>query len=346
MKVLILHNDVSLDHSPSDLDVLYQVDAVRAALQELGHAVETRSCTLDLTRTKADLEATSPDVVFNLIESLANRDRLGAAGPLLLDALRIPYTGVPTAALLVTNGKLTTKARLLAAQLPTAPWWTDVSTGWHGLPWPTPDARPELDPTCQLTPLMIKAVWEHASFHMDDSAIVSPTCTGELAELVQAREARTGQPHFAEPFLEGREFNLSVLGSANGPVVLPPAEIDFSAFPVDKPRIVGYTAKWHENSFEFQNTPRSFEFPPQDANLLAELSRLAIACWHAFDLRGYVRVDFRVDRAGRSWILEINSNPCLSPDAGFYAAVGRAGLSFADAVERILEDAMAAARGC
>jgi D-alanine-D-alanine ligase len=346
MKVLILHNDVSQDHSPSDLDVLYQIDAVRSALQELGHAVETRSCTLDLTRTKADLEAMRPDVVFNLIESLANTDRLGAAGPLLLDALRVPYTGVPTVAQLVTNGKLTTKARLLAAQLPTAPWWTDVSSGWHGLPWPTADALPELDPTCQLTPLMIKAVWEHASFHMDDSAIVSPACTRELAELIQERERRTGQPHFAEPYLEGREFNLSVLGTANGPEVLPPAEIDFSAFPSDKPRIVGYTAKWHEDSFEFQNTPRSFDFPAHDASLLAELRRLAIACWHAFDLRGYVRVDFRVDRAGRPWILEINSNPCLSPDAGFYAAVQRAGLTFADAVERILEDAMAAARGC
>ena len=35
--------------------------------------------------------------------------------------------------------------------------------------------------------------------------------------------------------------------------------------PHDKPRIVGYTAKWHENSFEFQHTPRSFDFPAKDA---------------------------------------------------------------------------------
>lgn len=344
MKVLILHNDVSLDRSPSDLDVLFQVDAVRGALQARGHAVETRACTLDLTRTKTDLEATRPDVVFNLIESLANTDRLMAAGPLLMDALRIPYTGVPTAALLVTNGKLTTKARLLAAHLPTAPWWSSAAQRWQGLPWPTADECCEPDPTGRLSPLMIKAVWEHASFEMDDSAIVAPANVEELAAIVGARDARTGHPHFAEPFLEGREFNLSVLASPTGPQVLPPAEIDFSAFPADKPRIVGYTAKWDENSFEFQHTPRSFDFPPSDSALLAELSRLSVACWHAFDLRGYVRVDFRVDHAGRPWILEINSNPCLSPDAGFYAAVERAGLTFADAVERIIQDALDAAQ--
>ena len=111
------------------------------------------------------------------------------------------------------------------------------------------------------------------------------------------------------------------------PQVLPPAEIDFGDFPPDKPRIVGYQAKWDDESFEYHHTPRRFEFPSTDRALLAELSRLAADCWHQFGLRGYVRVDFRVDRDGRPWILEVNSNPCLSLDAGFAAAVQRAGIT-------------------
>jgi D-alanine-D-alanine ligase len=121
--------------------------------------------------------------------------------------------------------------------------------------------------------------------------------------------------------------------------VLPPAEIDFSAFPPDKPRIVGRQAKWEEASFDFQNTPRRFDFSPADQPLVERLSRLARDTWTLFGLRGYVRVDFRVDLAGEPWILEINANPCLSPDAGFAAALAQASIPFPRAVARILEDA-------
>jgi GNAT superfamily N-acetyltransferase len=118
--------------------------------------------------------------------------------------------------------------------------------------------------------------------------------------------------------------------------VLPPAEIDFSAFPAGKPQIVGYQAKWDDASFEFHQTPRRFDFPAEDGPLVGRLSELARRCWEVFDLAGYVRVDFRVDRAGQPWILEINTNPCLSPDAGYAAALARAGIRYEDAIERIV----------
>jgi D-alanine-D-alanine ligase len=342
MRIVVLHNDVSTDISPSDLDVLNQRDAVVAALRHLGHEAEAWSCTLDLSGTKTLLETQRPDVVFNLVESLGGTDRLMSAAPLLFDALQLPYTGVPTRALLITNGKLTTKQCLRQAGLPTAPWFTAQTALWQGLPWPdtsgsTTDSGTH---TARLAPLIVKAIWEHASFHMDDGAIVSPMTNAELAEVLRSRERTTGQPHFAEPYVEGREFNLSLLASDVGPDVLPPAEIDFGDFPPDKPRIVGYQAKWDDDSFEYHHTPRQFEFPSTDCALLAELSRLAADCWHRFGLRGYARVDFRVDRDGRPWILEVNSNPCLSLDAGFAAALRRAGITYEQAMSRIILDAL------
>ena len=111
------------------------------------------------------------------------------------------------------------------------------------------------------------------------------------------------------------------------------------AAPVGKPRMVGYRAKWVEGSFEYGNTPRRFEFPPEDAGLLRSLVSLSRECWRVFDLRGYARVDFRVDASGRPWVLEINTNPCISPDAGFMAAAERDGLSIEDVVRRIVADA-------
>lgn len=343
MRIVVLHNDVSADHAPSDLDVLNQRDAVQAALEALGHESEAWSCTLDLSATKTRLEASRPDVVFNLVESLGGTDRLMAAAPLLLDALRLPYTGVPTPGLLLTNGKLTTKRHLLAAGLPTAPWFTASAARWQGLTGAASggSAAPAGGHTAQLAPVVIKAIWEHASFQMDDAAIVSPQSDAELARVLRMREQTTGQPHFAERYLEGREFNLSLLAGDGGPQVLPPAEIDFADYPPGKPRIVGYQAKWDEQSFEYHHTPRRFVFPPADSDLVAELSRLSIDCWHQFGLRGYARVDFRVDSANRPWILEVNSNPCLSLDAGFAAAVEQAGMTYDQAMDRIIRDALA-----
>ena len=104
--------------------------------------------------------------------------------------------------------------------------------------------------------------------------------------------------------------------------------------------MVGYRAKWQEDSFEYVHTPRSFEFDASDGALLERLRELALDCWNRLDLCGYARVDFRVDDRGRPWILEVNANPCLSPDAGFAAAGERAGLDLRAISSCILETAL------
>jgi len=92
MHVVILHNAVSPDDSVADRDVLIQVEAVSAALRELGHRSSTIQCTLDLAAARARLAEVTPDVVFNLVESLGGSDWLAAAATGLLDTLAIPYT--------------------------------------------------------------------------------------------------------------------------------------------------------------------------------------------------------------------------------------------------------------
>jgi D-alanine-D-alanine ligase len=188
--------------------------------------------------------------------------------------------------------------------------------------------------------VILKPVWEHASLGMDDSAVMSVASADEQRRRVNDWAQWLGRPCFSEDYIDGREFNLSVLAGPHGPEVLPPAEIDFSAFPDDKPRIVGYQAKWEPESFEYQHTPRRFELPAADAPLVKRLCELARETWTLFGLAGYARVDFRVDHSGEPWILEINTNPCLSPDAGFAAAIAQAGLTYEAAIERIIADAI------
>jgi D-alanine-D-alanine ligase len=324
MRITVLHNAVAPDARDDELDVLVQVQAVMQALQQLGHEPQTLPCTLDLDALRRALLQDRPEVVFNLTEGLGGTDRLQHVAPSLLEALGLPYTGATALALWLTNDKLHAKARLQQAGLPTPVWATAADADQIAIPGP----------------MIIKAIYEHSSVGLDDDSIVTCRNGRELAERVRQAESRLGQPCFAEQFIAGREFNLSLLAGPAGPQVLPPAEIDFGAFPADKPRIVGYRAKWFVDAFEFAHTPRTFDFPAADEPLLARLADLASRCWSSFGLRGYNRVDFRVDRDGQPFILEINTNPCLSPDAGFAAALARAGLDLPQAVERLLHDAL------
>lgn len=327
MRVAVLYNAVSPEHSEADRDVLEQVRVVTEALKTLGHEPVGLACTLDLAAVADWLRQVRPEKVFNLVESLGGSDWLGHLVPGLLDVLGLPYTGSPTEAVVLSTQKLLAKGRLHEAGLATPGWIAPDGHEGGGAAVANP----------RRGPWILKTLWEHASFALDDQSLVKNAPADWRAWLAQRRR-QLGRPCFVEQYIDGREFNLSLL-EADGPQVLPPAEIDFSDFPDGKPRIVGYRAKWVADSPEFQQTPRRFDFPEADGPLLAELCQRARACWELFGLRGYGRVDFRVDRQGQPWILEINANPCLSPDAGFAAALARAGISFPDAVQRILDAA-------
>jgi D-alanine-D-alanine ligase len=259
--------------------------------------------------------------------------------PSLLDAIHIPYTGSPAAAIFLTTHKLLAKERLRHAGIPTPEAFilgkTLAPLGCLGTPCPSGQAHN----FGHAVSYILKTVWEHASFGLDDSAVVQPKDAADLEERLRERTALMGRECFAERYVDGREFNLSLLEGTEGPQVLPPAEIDFTGFPTDRPRIVGYKAKWEAESAEYVLTPRSFDFPATDSPLLDRLGAMARACWHAFGLKGYARVDFRVDPDGEPWVLEINANPCLSPDAGFAAALSRSGIPYDAAIGRILDAA-------
>lgn len=334
MRVTIVHNAVADDDAPDERDVLVQAEAIRAALSALGHEPGALPCTLDLSEVKRRLTDLRPDLIFNIVESLDGKGRLIHVIPFLLDALNVPYTGACAEAMCLTSHKVLAKQRLAAAHLPTPPWIG---------PWP--DDLPNLPPTAPDPAGMpdgkwiVKSVWEHASIGLDETTQLLCDHAERAATLLRERAPRLGGACFAERFIDGREFNLALLAAPGGPQVLPPAEILFEGYADQALKIVGYRAKWDSDSYEFHHTPRRFDFPPADAALLARLRDLALQCWRLFGLNGYARVDFRIDAAGRPWILEINANPCLSPDAGFAAALEAAGISYAGAVGRILSDA-------
>lgn len=328
MKIMVVHNRVTAQDGPDARDVLIQAEAVSGALSSLGHEASIISCSLDLEEIRKILVEIKPDLVFNLVEDLDGYGQLIHLFPFLLDALGIPYTGARAEAIFLTSHKTMAKERMRAVELPTPSWvgpYPVIGTLSAGK---VKDSR-----------WIIKSLWEHASLGIDAGSVIKTDSAEILAAELQQRSASLGGACFAEEFIDGREFNLSVLAGESGPGILPPAEIIFEGYNQDMLRIVDYQAKWEEDSYTYHHTPRQFDFAEEDRGLLKRLCDISRRCWEVFGLAGYARVDFRVDNCGHPYILEINANPCLSPDAGFAAAVDRAGIGFDQAVARIVADA-------
>jgi D-alanine-D-alanine ligase len=356
MKVAVIHGAVAESAALDEKDVLVQVNVVSEGLAALGHEPVVVPISLNLEEAARTLTSFNPEIAFNLVESISGKGSLIHIVPALLDTLKIPYTGSGTEAIILTSNKILAKKWLGNAGLPTPQWFTAM------------EIREEQSVS---GPWLVKSAWEHASIGLDEDSVVPEADRGGLLAEMEVRRDMLGGACLAEAFIDGREFNVSLLAGdrglrdtcpfhsvrdsfschveggqdsgadpllacGSGAEVLPLAEIRFDGYPPGKVRIVGYRSKWEEGSFEFNHTPRSFEFPETDAPLIMRLKELAIRCWKLFDLKGYARVDFRVDKEGRPWILEVNTNPCLSPDAGFRAATLRAGLTFSEVLKRII----------
>lgn len=319
LSVLVVHEAFGAGARPDEVDALVQVEQVTEAMSKLGWRVSSLPISLDLDSALTSIGERDPDCVFNLVESLAGDGRMIHFLPALLGTAKVTFTGSHADAMYLSSQKLLAKQLMCSNGIATPAFfindeaYTDNSDTW-----------------------IVKSVWEHASFGMDDGCVV--TGSGNAHARMSESQQKFGGDWFAEQFVDGREFNISVLEQDGQPYILPIAEMTFVDYPKGKPRIVGYAAKWDENAPEYNATCRVF--PSLPAEERDRLRAIVHDCWTAFGLRGYARIDFRMDSAGNPWVLEINANPCLSQDAGFAAAALQAGIAYERLIERVVHAAL------
>lgn len=313
----ILYNQPREGALADELDVLDQVEFIEKHLAELGIETKRKGITGSFMQEIEELACNKPDFVFNLVESINNKGELSYFIPALLNLHSIPYSGNPLEAIFTTTSKRLT-GKILKSE---------------GISSPrsfSPSQNKLLIPGIRY---IVKPVWEDGSLGITEDSVFL------FNEEIREKLKKLDDTHwFIEEFIDGREFNISVLANKNGPEILPPAEIMFYNYTGDKPRIVDFKAKWEMESFEYVNTVR--EFPGDDLNpvLKKKLMDTALKCWHVFGLKGYARVDMRTDPGENPYVIEINANPCISPDGGFVAATKERGLQFNNVLQRIISD--------
>jgi len=317
MRILVLHSDVPPDAPPDDQDTLLQAEAIEGALKELGYEASRASFAPDPTELEALISEECPELVFNLVETVWGRGVYAPLAPQMLSQLGVPFTGAGAAAMTACSDKILAKRLLRAANLPTANW--SEPPLWSGL---------------GKALFIVKSSTEDASLGLDDGAVVKGQRA--VAARAQACAARYGGHWFAERYIEGREFNVALIEKDGVPAVLPIGEMIFEKWDDRRPRIIGYAAKWHADTTDYQDTTRVFDWRDSEPELYDTLERLSKACWDLFGMTGYARVDFRVDRKGQPYILEINPNPCLEPNAGVAAAAEQAQIPYPQLIDAVV----------
>jgi D-alanine-D-alanine ligase len=316
-KCCIIYNQPRENALPDELDVLDQVDFIETTLHKLGIETYRKGITADFMKEVVTLAAEKPEFVFNLVESINNKGELCYFVPALLNMYNIPYTGNPVEAMFITTSKALTSKTLQKAGIKNP-------GGYY------PSQRKQLVPGNRY---IIKPIWEDGSLGITGESVFTFTPEYEK-KLGEFRDSHW----LIEDYIDGREFNISILAGNDGPEVMPPAEMTFRNFEEGKPKIVDFKAKWEEGTFEYENTIRHFPGEKLESLLKKRIMEAALQCWNVFGLKGYARVDMRVDQNDIPYVIEVNANPCLSPDSGVVAAITDAGLPFTTVVSRIIND--------
>jgi D-alanine-D-alanine ligase len=302
--------------SLSERAVKQEADAVFNALHELDHKpffLELK----DILKDLPSLMNSKPDIIFNLCEGyrgIASEEMNIAA---IWQLLGIPFTGNSPLTLGLAQDKVLTKRLLISSKIR-----TPLYQVYNSFP----------QSTYLKYSLIAKPSREDASLGITQDSVIENF--EALKQTVQKLLEKYRQPILVEQLIDGREFNVSILGN-NPPRVLPISEINFQNIEEGFHQITSYEAKWLEDHPLYKSTPPVC--PAQiNGSLKQKLEKAAIATYNLLQGRDYGRVDFRVDTKENVYVLEYNPNPDISANAGFTRALKAAKIDYPQFVEYLL----------
>ena len=322
MKIAILFDGASAfaTATPDQL-IVGTLDAIQASLVSEGNEVVQVPVHHDgkwiekLRRGKFHL-------AFNMCESIDGIATLESAVISVLELFQIPFTGASSYTAAICLRKHVINGLLEKAGLP-IPRFAVIRRG---------------DPVVSVGfPAIVKPAAEDASIGVEQRSVVKNM--KQLAERVSAMLDRWDEV-LVQRFIDGREVNVGILGDT----VLPIAEIDFSKMPRGRWHIITYQSKWATGSVDDVGAePRCPARLP--AKVATEVRRVALRAWQLSGGFGYGRVDMRIDASGQPWILEVNANPDIAPDAGLARMARVAGTEYPALIRNVCELALAQSRG-
>lgn len=308
LPILLLY-DIDPDWSPDTIESSLQLaDKLYNGLISLGHPVEQVRVYNDALEQVLKEYDPARFIVFNWCEGLPGKPNSYNLVAQILENLGFVYTGAASHALAFSQDKRRVKKRLDDSHIPTPVWEIFNSAQANG--W-------------ERFPAIVKPALEHCSYGITRDALV--WSIDELLQRVQYVLDTFNQPALVEEFIDGREFHVTVIG--NGKLrVLPPAEMDFSAFSQPEDRLCTYDAKFEPSSPAYNLI--ELKLPaPLSPEQQADLEAVSLAAYRVAECRDYARLDIRL-RGDTFYVLDINHNADFSPDTSTALAAELAGIPY------------------
>ncbi len=332
MKVAFLYNvrhiypdpNVLRSHIEADYDDPQTIESITDNLKKCGYSVipieANEEGVLKLYKERKNI-----DIAFNY--SLGNRGKeRNALFPAVLECFGIPYTGsgVLTQALILNKAKC--KDMLKSYGIPVLPHQLFKN-------------KDEILSEKLHYPLIVKPVAQGSSAGITNDSVV---CNAkELKNKVEFVIETFNDDALVEPFLEGREFSIPMLG--NPPKILPIIESDHSKLPYGFNKLDSFEVKW---IFEEESDDNNLTCPAKISSKLEnEIDDICLKIWNTLGIFDLCRIDIRCDRENNPYVLEVNSPPGLIPpeisETSYFPYSARInGISYQKLLKTIIESAM------
>ncbi len=326
LRVLVLmHEDLV---PPEDIHALSENDFHRiktesdilGALADLGHEAKplgVRDAVLPIRRAVEDWQ---PDIVFNLLDEFQGEAIYDQHVVAYLELLRVPYTGNNPRGLVLARDKALSKKVAMYHRI-TVPRFFVARTG-----------RRVRRPKRIGFPLIVKSLVEEASMGISKASIVHDD--EALSSRVRFMHERVGTDAIVEEFISGREIYVAVLGN-DRLVALPPRELIVDELEPGEELIATESLK-HNVEYQKKHGVRISSARKLPDGIEATLERASKRIYRMLSLEGYARIDYRLSNDGKLYFLEANPNPELANYEELASAAAKAGLSYQDLIQRIL----------
>lgn len=283
-------------------DILTTALHIEKGLKEAGFEVSLFEV---MPQTLAQIPEIKTDLFFNSCFGVGSLPKTEYQIPQILDQYQKPYTGGNSQNIVLTTDKFITKILFLDNNLPTP------KTKLFKHP-------NETLPRWLKFPLIVKPSQQDASLGICAKSVV--TNRRQLNQRISHINKWYQEPALIEEFVDGREFNVSIVGNKDKLTVLPISEITYGPIfnkkgSQKKWRILSFAAKWLKHTKVYQQTTGVCPTPlPKDKEV--EIKELAKKAFLLTNCRDYARVDIRMKDNGLLYILEVNANPSIDNEEG------------------------------
>lgn len=299
------------DDALAEFDREETIAEIEAAIASGGHEVVRIGHVRNLLSRVNDLDV---DIVFNICEGFGGRSRESEV-PMILELYNIPFVGSDALALGLTLDKVMAKKVFQNDGVPTPKYFMadsmTIPAHWDSMKFP----------------FIVKPRHEGSSKGISDDSIVSDR--NSLKKQVKSIWDLYRQPALVEEFIYGGEFTVLVIGNRK-PLALPPVQISIAGH-LEAGDLV-YTSR------RLEGTDIEYICPPKISKALEKkLCQISIQAYQSLECRDFGRVDLRVDKKGRPYVLEINPLPSLSTEDVFPLVARAAGMTYNQLVLKIID---------